>query len=239
MSRDTKKPINEDSFRLTPDQLRWRCDPASFPFESTSDLGECPISIIGQPRAMDALKLGFDIRSDGYNIFVAGEVGTGRSTAVKQILTEMDAGECAPEDLVYVHNFKDPDCPRLLAFPAGQGRAFRKAMEEAIERLPKSLWIVDGHGPSILHRQPTQRQQLLVGDAQSQLHHLTGKGPPLAQYSFIDHVTQAALVPPPGNRHHSQQERRDDEQGRHLKDQGYGYENECQMNPRLVEHDDR
>ena len=88
---------------------------------------------------MDALKLGFDVRSDGYNIFVAGEVGTGRSTSVKQILTEMDKGEHAPEDLVYVHNFKDPDCPRLLAFPAGQGRAFRKAMDDAIERLPKSL----------------------------------------------------------------------------------------------------
>ena len=139
MSRDTKKPPNADAFRLTPEQLRWRCDPASFPFEATSELGECPIAIIGQPRAMDALKLGVDVRSDGYNIFVAGEVGTGRSTAVKQILTEMDKGEHAPEDLVYVHNFKDPDCPRLLAFPAGQGRAFRKAMDDSIERLPKSL----------------------------------------------------------------------------------------------------
>jgi hypothetical protein len=121
-----------DRCRLVPDQLRWRCDPDSFPFEITEELGECPISIIGQPRAMDALRLGFDLPSVGYNIFVAGEVGTGRSTAVRQTLMAMEKGEKTPEDLVYVHNFKNRDEPRLLAFPAGRGRAFRKAMEALV-----------------------------------------------------------------------------------------------------------
>jgi len=128
-----------DRCRLKPEQLRWRCDPELFPFEITEELGECPISIIGQPRAVDALRLGFNLRSVGYNIFVAGEVGTGRSTAVKQTLIALEEGERTPEDLAYVHNFKNRDEPRLLAFPAGRGRTFRKAMEALVRRVQKEL----------------------------------------------------------------------------------------------------
>jgi len=139
MSADPDRAVGMEAHRVTPEQLRWRCDPAVFPFEVTDELGECPITIIGQPRALAALDLGLAVRSDGYNIFVAGEVGTGRSTAVRQMLSTVDTSEHPPEDLVYVHNFKDPDHPRLLAFLAGKGREFRRAMEETVERLPKSL----------------------------------------------------------------------------------------------------
>ncbi|MDX1387650.1 MAG: AAA family ATPase [Acidobacteriota bacterium] len=125
--------------RLDRGQLRWRCDSEIFGFESTAEIGECPITIIGQPRAMDALRLGLDIRSEGYNIFVAGEVGTGRSTAVREVMATMERDDFIPEDLAYVHNFKDRDRPRLLAFPAGRGRAFAAAMRELIAGLQKSL----------------------------------------------------------------------------------------------------
>ncbi|MDX1389517.1 MAG: Lon-like protease helical domain-containing protein, partial [Acidobacteriota bacterium] len=125
--------------RVEPGQLRWRCDSEIFGFESTAEIGECPITIIGQPRAMDALRLGLDIRSEGYNIFVAGEVGTGRSTAVREVMAAMDKDDFIPEDLAYVHNFKDHDRPNLLAFPAGRGRAFARAMKELIVGLQKSL----------------------------------------------------------------------------------------------------
>ena len=91
MPRNTKPT---EAARLKPEQLRWRCDPAAFRFDLTSDIEECLIDIIGQPRALAALRLGFDLKSDGYNIFVAGEVGTGRSTTVRKILSEVkDAGE--------------------------------------------------------------------------------------------------------------------------------------------------
>ena len=139
MGTKSGRPGSDDAYRLSPEQLRWTCDPGRFGFEVTDELGECPITIIGQPRAMAALKLGFDLRSDGYNIFVAGEMGTGRSTAVRQIMSAMNRGEEAPEDLVYVHNFKDPDQPRLLAFQAGRGCAFLKAMEDLVEGLQKGL----------------------------------------------------------------------------------------------------
>ncbi|MEE9226852.1 MAG: ATP-binding protein, partial [Acidobacteriota bacterium] len=124
---------------LAPEQLRWRCDPSQFHFEVTDDMGECPIDIIGQPRAMDALKLGFALRSDGYNIFVAGEVGTGRSTAVRKIQESLKPTGDPPEDLVYVHNFKDRDQPRILAFPAGEGCGFRRDLADLVETLRKKL----------------------------------------------------------------------------------------------------
>ncbi len=125
--------------RLSAEQLRWRCDPGRFDFQITEDLGECPIEIIGQPRAMAALKLGFDLRSDGYNIFVSGEVGTGRSTAVRKIQESLKSPDNPPDDLVYVNNFGDFDQPRILALPAGRGCAFREEMENLVEGLRKRL----------------------------------------------------------------------------------------------------
>ena len=121
------------------DRLRWSCDPSSFGFQDTSELDDCPIEIIGQPRAMAALSLGLEIRSEGYNIFVAGEVGTGRSTTVRRTIARKRPDEEAPPDLVYVHNFQDPDRPRLLTFPAGGGRRFRDAMAEVVGNLGNLL----------------------------------------------------------------------------------------------------
>lgn len=132
-------PHSNDRLLVPPEGLRWTCDPAAFPFKTTSDLDEVPIEIIGQPRALEALRLAFSVCGDGYNVFVAGEVGTGRSTAVRHVLQEVDR-ECEPpSDLVYVHNFRDPDAPRLLTFPAGRGRAFARAMVELVEGLRKNV----------------------------------------------------------------------------------------------------
>ena len=134
---DTDRP--EDRCRVDPDQLRWSCDPASFGFADTSEIGDCPIEIIGQPRAMAALSLGLEVRSEGYNIFVAGEVGTGRSTTVRRTIARKTPDEKPPPDLVYVHNFRDPDRPRLLTFPAAGGRRFRDAMNEVVQNLGNLL----------------------------------------------------------------------------------------------------
>ena len=128
-----------DRCRVAADDLRWSCDPASFGFADTSEIGDCPIEIIGQPRAIAALALGLEVRSEGYNIFVAGEVGTGRSTTVRRTIARKMPDEQPPPDLVYVHNFRDPDRPRLLTFPAGGGRRFRDAMAEVVDNLGNLL----------------------------------------------------------------------------------------------------
>jgi len=139
MGSRTKQATPRGPHEVAPEHLRWRCDPAQFAFETTAELGDCPIEIIGQSRAMEALKLGLALREQGYNIFAAGEVGSGRSTAVRRMLAEVERGEQAPDDLCYVYNFRDTDQPRLLTFPAGKGREFHKDMARRVEGLLKAL----------------------------------------------------------------------------------------------------
>jgi ATP-dependent Lon protease len=129
----------EKPYRLTPQQLRWRCAPTNFAFKTTDELDDCPIQIIGQNRAMEALRLGLTMKSEGYNIFVTGDVGSGRSTVVRRMLDALDRGETAPADLVYVHNFQDSDQPRRLILGVGEGRQFRDAMEELLESISRDL----------------------------------------------------------------------------------------------------
>ncbi|HXV75762.1 MAG TPA: ATP-binding protein [Candidatus Polarisedimenticolaceae bacterium] len=126
-------------YLLPPERLRWRCDPAHFNFVTTADMQRCPIQIIGQTRAMEALELGLSMRSEGYNIFVTGEVGSGRSTVVKRMLEGMERGDRSPNDVVYVHNFADADEPRRLVLPARQGRLLRESMEDLVDSLIRDL----------------------------------------------------------------------------------------------------
>lgn len=110
---------------LSPDKLKWICKPEFFDFDTTADVKLRP-DIIGQPRAVNALRLGLDIESTGYNVFVTGEVGTGRKTAVKRLIKETTRFKKIPDDKCYVNNFKNPDEPILIRLPAGEGRVFKK-----------------------------------------------------------------------------------------------------------------
>ena len=127
---------------LKPEDLRWTCNPDIFEFDSTVDLK--PIEgIIGQERALKALKLGVDLRSPGYNIFIAGLSGTGKATTVKKML-ETISSHCPPLfDYAYVNNFKDPDRPVLLTFQIGKAKYFTQDLSSTIEvlkkRIPQSL----------------------------------------------------------------------------------------------------
>ena len=124
--------------RLTPEKLRWHCDPESFPFETTEELPCCE-GIIGQDRAVDAIRLGLLVRSKGHNIFVCGEPGTGRTTSVKHLLetTEVPAG--IPPDVIYVNNFKNPDLPVAILLPAGQGNSLKRGMQDLIVHMRTSI----------------------------------------------------------------------------------------------------
>lgn len=117
--------------QLTPDQLRRRCDPDQFAFQTTAELAPSN-GIIGQPRGVRAIEFGISIRSRGYNIYVLGEVGTGRTTAIRRYLEDRTRTQPTPNDWVYVHNFRNPYRPRGIAFPAGQGAQFMKEMEQLL-----------------------------------------------------------------------------------------------------------
>ncbi len=123
---------------LTPAALRWTCPPADVPFATTSECPYCD-EIIGQERALKAIQTGLDIKSLGYNIFITGMVGTGRTTTVKRLLEKLEKGDRTPDDLLYVNNFKVPDEPLLLVLPAGSGKLFAKAMDKLIEMLRANI----------------------------------------------------------------------------------------------------
>jgi lon-related putative ATP-dependent protease len=123
---------------LKPEELRWKCDPNIFKFESTEDIE--PIEgILGQERALKAIRLGVDMRSPGYNIYIAGLSGSGKATTVKQMLQKISAN-CPPlYDYAYVNNFKDSDQPLLLKFPRGKAKDFRQDLLSAIEVLKQRI----------------------------------------------------------------------------------------------------
>ena len=123
------------------EKLRWRCDPDSLSLETTESVQPCD-EIIGQERALEAIRVGLVINSIGYNIFVTGLAGTGRFTTIKAVLKELDVTGKIPNDLCYVNNFKNPDMPHMLILPAGEGSRFKKEMEILIEGLKKKIPLI-------------------------------------------------------------------------------------------------
>ncbi|MSM41590.1 MAG: AAA family ATPase [Geobacter sp.] len=128
--------------KLSVEQLRWECDETQFAFESTADLPELE-GTIGQERALKSLDFGLGITDCGFNLYLAGEPGTGRSSTIKNLLKKMAKDQPTPPDWCYVYNFKDPDLPISLAIGAGKGAELEKDMKELLEGvkadIPKAL----------------------------------------------------------------------------------------------------
>lgn len=95
--------------------------------------------IIGQPRAVSAIEMGIRIRGKGYNIFVSGESGTGRATAIRKILSDQPLNRDALHDIAYIHNFIKPEYPSAVRLPAGSGREFVLAMQEFIRHIKEHV----------------------------------------------------------------------------------------------------
>lgn len=119
-------------------ELRWKCNPKIFSFDTTGDLE--PIEgIVGQEKALSALQLGVTMKSPGYNIYISGLSGTGKATTVKKILESMEQDTSRIRDYAYVNNFKDPDSPRLLIFNQGEAKEFKFEMEELLKYLQEKI----------------------------------------------------------------------------------------------------
>lgn len=122
------------TYRLTRAQLT-RPDPAGvLAFESTQELAVLD-GVIGQKRAVEAVTFGLEMDAAGYNIFVTGEEGTGKSTIIRSMAAAHAARKPTPDDVCLVHNFDDPFSPVPLLMPAGTGTRFRRKMLRFIEGL--------------------------------------------------------------------------------------------------------
>lgn len=125
---------------LPPAQLRRLCDPRVFAFSTTDELA--PLTeIVGQERAMEALRVGLSLEDPQhrYNIYVSGEPGLGKTSAVSRLLARISQARPVPPDICYVHNFQVPHMPRYLLLPAGRGRELRQDMERCIEFVAHEL----------------------------------------------------------------------------------------------------
>jgi len=127
-----------EKFALEPGDLRRICGPKIFSFKNTSEI-EPLEDVIGQQRAVQAIDFGLNMKSPGYNIFVTGMEGTGKSTIVKDIVNEYAKSLPTPNDWCMVNNFKDAYCPFPVSVPPGRGIPFAKTMNKLIDSLQTEL----------------------------------------------------------------------------------------------------
>jgi len=127
-----------DLLPLDAQALLRRCDASLLDFETTAELSDAA-DIVGQARALDAVRFGIDIKQPGFNLFVLGDPGSGRHAAVRRLLEEKAASEPAPSDWCCVYNFADANKPRLLRLPPGRGGRFRQDMQQFVTELGKAI----------------------------------------------------------------------------------------------------
>ena len=124
--------------KLAVEKLRNICDANTMQCESTQNL--TPLTeIIGQDRAVRALKFGLGIKDHGFNIYVAGYPGTGRKTAVKSFVEAQAKVQTVPMDWLYVNNFSNQYEPKAIELPQGKGREFRDDVKNFIENIKNAL----------------------------------------------------------------------------------------------------
>lgn len=130
----TKKKIRE----LTGRELDYSVKYKPPTVRGSGDIDPCS-EIIGQRRAIDAIELGLNVASKGYNIFVTGLPGTGRTTTISHLLKQLEHAEPNLMDICYVNNFKNADAPQVLIFKAGEGKRFKKDMGYLINSIRKAV----------------------------------------------------------------------------------------------------
>ena len=126
--------MNIDRFRLRYEDLQYTVPVADLQRLDGDAWGQ---SVIGQPRALEALNMGTAIRAKGYNILVTGAAGTGRRTAVMKVLSDFRPARLILHDHAYVYNFSTPLAPKAISLPAGKAKAFKDDVHAFVENVKK------------------------------------------------------------------------------------------------------
>ena len=130
-------------FEVPVDKLSWICDLSYLPFTCTADMTPL-VDFIGQERAIRAIQFGLGVDKPGFNIFVTGLTGTGKTSIIKAFLKKItteripaDAESPLPADWCYVYNFSDPDRPQILKISRGWGKTLKADMERLVQSLQR------------------------------------------------------------------------------------------------------
>ena len=128
------KNTNEVSWK----KLKYRCNPDIFNFVTTEEL-ERNYDGIGQERGIASLKFGLNVDVNGYNLYLEGPSGVGKTMYTKNYLNKISKMKKAPLDWCYVYNFENPNEPVAISFAAGQGQEFRDCMDKFIKDIKAEL----------------------------------------------------------------------------------------------------
>ena len=128
------KEKNELSYR----DLKMVCNQNMFHFETTEGLE--PINDgIGQERGIKALQFGINVDVKGYNIYIEGPSGVGKTMYAKNYLKGVATKKKVPCDWCYIYNFQNPNEPIAVSLPAGQGKEFKESMDGFIKEVKKDI----------------------------------------------------------------------------------------------------
>ncbi|PIC69869.1 ATP-dependent protease [Sporosarcina sp. P16b] len=119
---------------LRPEQLKKIVDYSSLPFDSTEHV-EKLTNIVGQKRARSVMNFGLHVNKPGYNLYVAGIEGVGKTSFVNTVVHDFSEKEATLFDWCYVNNFEDEYKPKVLRLPVGLGKQLQKSMEDLLKDL--------------------------------------------------------------------------------------------------------
>src|SRR6266436_1936294 len=123
---------------LPPEKLRLECPADQVGCETSAELG--PVDgIIGQDRALKALKFGVEMKGKGFNVYVAGPPITGKRPAARSFLENIAKARPVPPDWVYVNNFQNPYEPKALKLPPGKARVFQKDLKNLVDQTKRAV----------------------------------------------------------------------------------------------------
>ena len=124
------KKTNEVSYK----DLRYTCNPDVFNFETTEELN-ANYKGIGQQRGIASLEFGLSVDTKGYNVYLEGPTGSGKTTYTKNYLNKISKTKKTPPDWCYIYNFENPNEPVAVSLPAGEGNNFKDTMEKFIKEI--------------------------------------------------------------------------------------------------------
>ena len=128
--------INMEKYKVPVDKLKKSCSVcADLNFCETSKDVSLLEGVIGQDRAVKSMEFGLSMEAPGYNIFILGPQGTGKTTYSQTVVAKAASKRAVPDDWCYINNFSEWDKPLAISLPAGQGKVFQKDMEKLITNL--------------------------------------------------------------------------------------------------------
>jgi predicted ATP-dependent protease len=162
-----------EKYEIPVNELNWRCDLSYLPFTCTADM--TPLEdFIGQERAMRAIEFGLGVDKPGFNIFVTGLTGTGKTSIIRAFLKKVTSAQgvpavdsAQPEDWCYIYNFSDPDRPRALKIRRGWGKILKADMEQLVhylQREAKKMFESDefaGHRQGMIEELQKRQQEMM------------------------------------------------------------------------------